>query len=523
MSTTRRTLTLTLLLVAAGSLAFATGAAVIDGPADTVADGDLAIERADGPSGRYAYFDSDDEIAIDVSASNPNVRDPSFEGVNIGTTGRIDDVFEITYTADQYARVWIDHPDENVTFVADGTSIEGRSSNVTLAPNETVAVGLRIDARGAAAGTALGGDDFDIRAEIAEPEDAGTTALNSDDADDAEDGGATTTVRALAADTREFDAGGLSPGQAVTFDAGRMELAGGNVTLDRVRIADTPGGDVGFRTVGRPGPFASAGPLADSRGAAPNGYFEFNHTFTAEEVSGVRFSVSVDREYLNDTGGDPEDLALFRRSESEPDGWERLETERVDPSVRQFLDLPEDRVHVEATTDDFSVFAVATERPVVRATGASLDRTAVAPGESVVVRATVANEGGADGSREVTVTADGDPVATRLVDLDPDESTALAFEPAFDDPGTYEVAVGDAAAGTLVVGDPGGDESDGDGAASAGGGSDAGDAGSNDASDAADSPTEEPSGIDPSNLGGLAAFLVIVLVSVALVRRMPRS
>jgi hypothetical protein len=494
----RHILTLTLLLVAAGSLAFATGAAVVDGPADTVADGDLAIQPADGPNGRYAYFDSDDEIAVDVSASNPNIRDPSFDGVNVETTGRIDDVFEITYTADQYARVWIEHPDENVTFVADGESIENASNNVTLAPNETVAVGLRIDARGAAAGTALGGDDFDIRAEIAEPAGGGTTALNSDDADDADDandGGATTTVRALAADTREFDAGGLSPGEGVTFDAGRMELAGGNVTLDRVRLVDTPGGDVGFRTVGRPGPFASAGPLTDSRGAAPNGYFEFNHTFTAEAVSGVRFSVSVDREYLNDTGGDPDDLALYRRSESEPDGWERLETERVDPSVRQLLDLPEDRVHVQATTDDFSVFAVATERPVVRAT--------------------VANEGGADGPSEVTVTADGDPVATRLVDLDPDESTALAFEPAFDDPGTYEVAVGDTTAGTLVVGDPG-DESDGNGAASAEGGTGTGET-------APDPPTEEPSGIDLSNLGGLAAFLVIVLVSVALVRRMPRS
>ena len=169
------------------------------------------------------------------------------------------------------------------------------------------------------------------------------------------------------------------------------------------------------------------------------------------------------------------------------------------------------------------MFAVATERPVVRATGASLDRTAIDPSESVVVRTTVANEGGADGPREVTVTADGDPVATRRVDLDPDESTTIAFEPTFDDPGTYEVAVGGTTVGTLVVGDPVGDESDEDGAASTGDGTDAGAVGLNDVDDAAsDAPTEEPSGIDLSNLGGLAVFLAIVLVSVALVRRISR-
>ncbi|OYR57018.1 hypothetical protein DJ83_18055 [Halorubrum ezzemoulense] len=76
MPTARRTLTLTLLLVAAGSLIFTTGAAVVDGPADTAADGNLAVQPADGPNGQYAYLNNDDEIAIDVSASNPNIQDP---------------------------------------------------------------------------------------------------------------------------------------------------------------------------------------------------------------------------------------------------------------------------------------------------------------------------------------------------------------------------------------------------------------------------------------------------------------
>ncbi|PHQ44449.1 DUF1102 domain-containing protein, partial [Halorubrum sp. C3] len=181
MSTVRRTLLLAVLVAAAGGLAFATGAAVVDGPADTFAEERLAVQPVDGPNGAYAYLNDDDEIVVDVSGSNPKL--PSdFEGVNPGTLASADGVFTITYTADEYARVWIEHPEENVTFVVDGESIEGEANNVTLAPDETVAIGLEVDARGAVAGTQLSGDDFDIRAQVADPEsvDSASTADEGD-------------------------------------------------------------------------------------------------------------------------------------------------------------------------------------------------------------------------------------------------------------------------------------------------------------------------------------------------------
>ena len=516
MSTVRRTLVLAALVAAAGGLAFATGAAVVDGPADTFAEERLAVQPVDGPNGAYAYLNDDDEIVVDVSGSNPKL--PSeFEGVNPGTLASADGVFTITYTADEYARVWIEHPEENVTFVVDGESIEGASNNVTLGPDETVAVGLEVDARGAVAGTQLGGDDFDIRAQVADPE-----SVDPPDTEDEADGGdgASTAVSSPVPTRRQFQGSGLSRGEGVTFDAGAMEIVGGDVTLDRVRIESATGGDVAFETVGRPEPFASAGPLNDSRGAVPRGYFEFDHAFTGEDVSRVRFSVSVDRDYLNETGADPDDISLYRRSESAPGGWERLETERVDPAVRRLLDLPEDRVHVTAPTDEFSVFAVATDRARIRATDASLDRGTVDAGESAVVRATVANEGRDDGARDVTLTADGEPLATQRVELDPGESATVAFEAAFDEPGEYDIAVDDASAGTLSVGDPAGDGG-GDDSASVGGETDDGDAAeSGDVQPG--QPTEEPSGIDLSNLAGLLVFVAIVLTAVALVRRMPR-
>ncbi|MFW6382632.1 MAG: CARDB domain-containing protein [Haloferacaceae archaeon] len=509
MSTVRRTLLLAALVVTAGGLAFATGATVLDGDADTVADGDLAIQPADGPNGDYAYLNDDDEIVIDVSASNPNLG-PDFEGVNPGSLASAEGVFEITYTADQYAHVWIEHEGENVTFVADGEPIEGEENNVTLAPNETVAIGLDVDARDAVAGTSLGSDEFDVRAELAEPE-----SVQSTSADDESDG-ATTKVWSPDSDSREFEGQDLPADGRTTFDADGMRIDGENVTLDRVRIESAVDGDVAFETQGQPDPFDSAGPLADDRGAAGAGYFAFDHSFTTEEVSAVRFGISIDRDHLNETGTDPEDVSLYRRSETEPDGWERLETEPVDPEVRRLLDLPEDRVHLTATTENFSVFAVGTERPVVRATNASLDPEAVDPGETAVVRASVANEGGADGEQSVALTADGETVATERVDLDPDETDTVEFETAFDEPGAYELAVENESAGTLVVGDPAGDGDDADSA----GGTDADSGASDGGGD--DAPTEEPGAIDPANLAGLFALLLIVLVSGALVRRMPK-
>ena len=91
MPLTRRTLTLVLLLVAAGSLAFATGAAVINDDADTFAEDKIAVQPADGPNGRYAYLNDDDEIAIEFELTEINER----RGVD--DAGALIDFVEGTY------------------------------------------------------------------------------------------------------------------------------------------------------------------------------------------------------------------------------------------------------------------------------------------------------------------------------------------------------------------------------------------------------------------------------------------
>lgn len=258
MPTTRRTLTLALLLVAAGSLAFATGATVVDGPADTVADGDLAVQPADGPNGQYAYLNDDGEITVDISPTNPNLS-PDFEGVNPDSLASANGIFTITYTGDEYAHVWIDHEGENVTFLAGDESVEGEANNVTLAPNETVAVGLDIDTHGTPVGTQVGTDEFSISAKIAEPDEV--TAMGRSTRRSAA-GGPTITTTAPSADRREFRASGIGHGETLRLGADGMHLNGANVSMEGIDLEGVRNERVELNAAGSAAPFENRSTLA---------------------------------------------------------------------------------------------------------------------------------------------------------------------------------------------------------------------------------------------------------------------
>jgi len=535
----RNVLILAILLVAAGSLAFATGATVIDSDADTVADGDLEIQPTDDPNGQYAYLNDDDEIAIDISASNPKIRDPSFEGVNVGATGVIDSILEITYTGDQYANVCIGYPNESVTFIADGNSVECGTTNVTLAPNQTVTVGLNIDTRGATVGAQLGADEFSIEAKIAEPDDA-TTVTAGVSTQQIGGGDPTTTVKAPSDNRREFTGTDIEQGDQVRFDADRMHLADGNVTLEGIDLDGVRTGSVELDAVGNATPFGNGSALTAPTTPRPMAYLRVDHGFAPDEVDEMAIRFSVDRDHLNATGTDPDDVTFYRQTDAGE--WAEKPVERVDEEVVRVMGLPEDSVHFRATTTDFSTFAVAERVPRFDVTEAAVAPEAIDPGDEAAVRATLRNGGGAAGERRVTLTANGDPVANRTVALAPNETTTVALAGTFPDAGEYDLAVAGADAGTLLVGDPAGEGSESDGtdagtdtgatadenarggASSVDGGDEPG-AGSTDEPGAgsADDPTEEPSAIDLVELGGLLAGVTLSLAGIALVRRLQRS
>ncbi|EMA61796.1 CARDB domain-containing protein [Halorubrum lipolyticum] len=511
MPTARRTLFLALILVAAGSLILTTGAAVLDGPADTFADDDIAVQPADGPNGDYAYLNDDDEIVVDVSASNPNLP-ADFEGVNPDALASADGVFTITYTGDEYARVWIEHGGENVTFVTDGGSIEGKANNATLGPNQTVAVGLEIDARGAAAGTQLGADEFSINATSVGPDDASMMDASTRQTND---GGPSITVTAPSADRREFDASDVDRGDTVRFEADGMHLDGGNVTLDRLDVEGVRNERVEVNAVGSPGPVGNGSALTAPTTPRSMAYLALDYDFEPADVDAMTIRFSADSDHLNSTDTDPENVTLYRQTDA--GDWEEKPVEVVDDDVVRILGLPEDRVHFRATTTEFSTFAVAERVPRFDVTETALDPAAIDPGDEATVRATLRNGGGAAGERTVALTADGDPVANETVALAPNETATVAFASAFETAGEYDLAVDGTDAGTLLVGDPASDEGSADNA-------DAGTGSSEDAGGSGDpGPTEEPSGIDFVELGGVLALVALVLATIALVRRAPRS
>ncbi|WP_435072868.1 CARDB domain-containing protein [Halorubrum sp. HHNYT27] len=500
-----RPLVFALLLVAAGSLLFATGAAVVDGPADIV-DEDLAIQPTDGPNGKYAYLNDDDEIAIDVSASNPNIKDPSFEGVNVGSTGTIDGVFTITYTGERYAHVWIGYPNESVTFVADGESIESEANNVTLASNESVTVGLALDTRNAAAGTRLGADQFSIEANISDPDDVRTMG----DENGQTGGGPTVTVTSPSADRRAFVGSGIGQGDTLRFRADGMHLAGADVTLERIDLESVRNERVELDATGSSTPFESASALQAPTTPRSMAYLALDYDFAPDAVGQMTIRFSADWDHLNATGTDPADVTFYRQTDA--GDWEEKPVEVIDPEVVRLMDLPEDSVHFRVTTEEFSTFAVATRAPRFDVTEATVAPETIDPGEAATVRTTLRNGGSEPSERVVTLTADGQPVANETVALAPNETATIEFEESFGTEGAYELAVDGSPVGILIVGDPAGDG--GSGSAEAGGSADTG--------EADPGPTEEPGGVDFVKFGGLLAALLIVVAGLALFRRIPR-
>lgn len=506
------------------SLALATGATVIDGPADTLADDRVAIQPADGSNGDYAYLDANDELVVDVSASNPNLDD-EFGGVNVNSRTVIGDVFTVTYTAGETADVWMDHDIRGVSFVvaddsaADGSDpgyrlVEGDEESVTLGPNESASVGLVIDTTDLdAVADTITEDDFSIHANVTEPD------SEADDAGEPDSSGPVLSITAPSPSERRFEASDVEEGDTVRFDADEMHLDGRSVTLDRLDLVGASAGSYDLEAAGSPDAIEGAGPLDADGDPRPLAYLSLEYDLDPDDVDGLRFLYSADSSVLEGSGTAPEDVTLYRLND---DGeWDELDADTVDERVVELRGSPPDRTHFSATSEGFSVLAVAAHTPRIGAVDASLATDSIDAGAETAVEARVANDGGVGGERTLTLTADGDSLATREVALDPGESTTVTFPVTIDAAGDYEIAVDDASAGTLRVDDVGAEDGEGDAVADGDAGEDDADASLDETDDPADGTTEEPGGFGLREAGGLGALVLIIVASLALARRAP--
>ncbi|MUV60635.1 DUF1102 domain-containing protein [Halobacterium sp. CBA1126] len=469
----RRSLAIGTALALAGALAFPSGAApLFSGPTDDIGED---VELA--PSSDYADLE-DGELVVDLSAANPEA-----EGVNDDAVTGIADVFRVRYNGSQYAHVWLTHESEAVTFYAGGEPIESEATNVTLAPNESIAVGLRVDTTGETADGLL--DEITVHARAADPEDVAAQG------DALSFSGSTVQTRAPTETSRRFTVLGASAGETTTFDASRLALAGaaGDLTLDEVAVTSA-GGSVSL-AVDASGTEGARSRVAE-RGAEALGAVRVTVETGAVERATLRFSVP--RGFFEARGVAPADLAVYRE-----DGGElsRLDVERTGER--------DGRVRFAAETPGFSTFVVAADRARVRVADARLGQTTVAPGESASVTANVTNAGTAAGEQTVSVTVDGSVVAQRVVDVAAGDTANVSVPVERDDPGEYAVAVGGVDAGTLVV--EAENETDAATAQSPENGS--------------DEPVREPAGFGLRELLGLVALLALVAASLLLARRRP--
>jgi hypothetical protein len=162
----------------AGAMLFPTMAAP-SGDADTVAGTDIVLEPYGGPNGAYAVMydqdgDGTDELGLDFSATNSAVEG---DGVNAGTVTPVHRVFTITYTGEQAAEVYLTDGTDDITFYREDDpdeSLEGAENAVELGPEESVAVGVLIDATD---GTNVENvDGFTVHANVTEPGDVETAS-----------------------------------------------------------------------------------------------------------------------------------------------------------------------------------------------------------------------------------------------------------------------------------------------------------------------------------------------------------
>ena len=424
-----------------GTLLVSTGAVpLFDGPTDDIGE-DVELVPSDN---RYAHLDSDDELVVDIAAA------ADAEGVNQDSVTTFDDVFRIRYNGSRYAKVWLSHESESVTFYARGDPIESRGSSVVLDSKESVPVGVRVDTTGRIGDGLI--DDITVHASVADPEDvqraeqenSGDTIDSSFSLDVSEpDNGLTVTVTEPTTGERAVTIENLSPDSTVDIDLGALEIVDDAITLDSIRFESTTTGDANFTFSQQTAQSSPVEPIGDETDIDALGYFTLNHTIPDSAVENVSLQFSARWSYLDANGIDSKDVRLLRYG---TDGWTILKSDRLVGTA--------ERARFTVDSPGLSTFAVGVRTSRFVTADARVTPRTIQVGETATVTADVANRGAIAGQTTVTLTRNGSAVQNRTVALDADENTTVRFDVAPSTSGTHAFAVDGTAARTLTVESP---------------------------------------------------------------------
>ncbi|MYL16821.1 PGF-pre-PGF domain-containing protein [Halorubrum terrestre] len=524
------TLLITISLGAVVLLVVSSSAVVLDQPNDPLND-EVALQPGDNP---YAYLDENDELSVDITENNPNLDN---EGVNPDAFAAQETLFYITYDGNESAEAWIDHEGTGVTFVVDGEPIESESNAVRLtSENDAVPVGVEVDTRVAevAPGDRLI-DEISVHARPANSEAIGD-ADNDANSDDDDDSGTVTTVESPDSTARNVEILSLAAEVETEVDLRHLHVGDPAVRLTDLTFVSTNSGNVEFEVRGTtdPPPETSAMPL----GADALGYYTVEFATADQPINEATTELVVDRGYLAETDVNPEQLAVYRATET---GWKQTKTTVVNTN--------NETVRLRVTSTGFSAFAVAAERPALVPVEATLSTDQVAAGETLTVTVNLNNNGRAPASdvRVQIVTADerelvSDEAVT--VNAEVGETTTESIVVRLNSSGEYnlvltgpalEAGSGGSGIGTnktiaqsvtvteqpddqavSETGDASSINAPNDGSA---------DTGVSDGTEVIDDREEavsERSGISLTDLGGIALLIGIVLTTLFLFRRAPR-
>jgi len=206
----------------------------------------------------------------------------------------------------------------------------------------------------------------------------------------------------------------------------------------RLKFVSTQSGDFSMTVRDLEGPPPGVPRLSERAGVNATGYFEINHSVADAHLNHVELTLVVPRENTSIEG--EKTLLLYRYHDG---GWQAYDADLLNTTAT-------DRVY-RVDLPGLSRFGVAVRRPLVTVEAIERGAETVAPGDRAVVRATVHNDGPTRGTRTISLTVDGESVASHEVSLAPGANRTVTFAPAFQAVGTYRLAVENASAGTVTV------------------------------------------------------------------------
>lgn len=404
---------------------------------DNVGDSDVILEAEQNKLINAATV-TNGELSVDLRAANITA-----DGLSPGS--QLNSVFQIRNKGNESVEVFIESSPDDIEFVDEsGSPFQTSETAVSLGPNESVSVGLKL-LETATPGTQINGT---VTVTVLSPEatetgSGGSAAAASDLEDDRFDG--QSVLVNLNPDGADAAASvrNLEGGENATVDL-QEAVVTSRVSYNELFVAvenDTDTVELQANALSEPPENEPAG-LAGNNTAIS--YLQVEPTASDVQVSDgsiseARIDFTVSESVFRDRPLDRNDPQLYRFNDTIAE-WVPLRTERVDArSYRAF-------------GPNFSVFAVGYPvQPEFQVVETTLVDPEVEADQPVAVAVEVTNTGTGPGEFQTTLDAGQPTTVSETVRIAPDSTERVVLEQSVPVLGTYDVEVNNQPVGAVTV------------------------------------------------------------------------